>query len=438
MCLSVSVIKSVFEKTARAVSLNYYMTTSMNSSEFYSCYEGIGLSSNSTSLEFWDVEGESDVHKAALVSAAFTLVLIIIGVPSNTLILSSILWQRLYKEPTYILLLNLSIANLLMCIVVMPFTVISGFAGGFVFGGDDLTRCKVCQTGVVLTALALFSLHILTLLSVDRFLFVRYPFKYDCLLSNKVVIGITLGLWIFCFGIALCPLFGFGAVDYGRTISTCKIKFYGRTGSTDNVNYAILLAVEFLLIPLPILFFTNVYLIWTVQKHLRKLYSTKKEIGCNQEEFVSIILKKFEKSKLKKQLQLARLFGGIMMAHLFTWVPVVIYVFQAGVTGSEEFPIAERVFVYICLIFFPVLHPVIEAWLLPEARNILVNVLSTLFRKCLPKCYSHSDGRSMSKFSQNSLCSFNCKLKYFIDLLCIATLPLDNQTDDISHQSTYV
>jgi len=406
--------------------------TNSNSSEFYSCYDGIGLSSNSTNPEFWDVRGETELHKASITSAAFTLVLMVIGLPSNILILTSILWQSLYKEPTYILLLNLSFANMLMCIGVMPFTVISGFGGVFVFGGDDITRCRVCQTGVVLTALALFSLHILALLSVDRFVFVKYPFKYGCILSSKIVIGITLGLWVLCTAIAICPLFGFGDVEFGRSISTCKIKFYGRTGSTDSINYAIFLAVECLLVPIPILFLTNGYIIWTVQKHLRKLYSTKKEIGCNQEEFVSIILKKFEKSKYKKQLQLARVFGGIMLAHLFTWIPVVTYIFRAGVTGGEDFPVAERVVVYICIISFPVLHPMMEAWLLPEVRTFLLEVILSHIGKFLPKSCTHSERKNISKCCHHSLCYCNCKLKHFIDLLCIATLPLDNQRDDIS------
>ena len=78
----------------------------------YSCGDGTGLSSTSVTHEHWDAGGDSKAM--AVTSAAVILTIILVGVPSNLLILVSILRQRLYREPTYIILLNLAIADLLM------------------------------------------------------------------------------------------------------------------------------------------------------------------------------------------------------------------------------------------------------------------------------------------------------------------------------------
>lgn len=148
----------------------------------YSCYEG-RLSNVSITSDFWVIPEK--VRPAALSTAVFTLAFIVVGLPGNLLIILSVLWQRLYKEPTHILLLNLAIADLLVCVLVFPFTMVSGFAGSFVLGGSDSTKCKWCMTAVIFVALCLFSLHMLALMSVDRFIFVKFPLRYHRIMTVR-------------------------------------------------------------------------------------------------------------------------------------------------------------------------------------------------------------------------------------------------------------
>ena len=408
---------------------------SLNSSSLYSCYDGRGLSSNSVTVDYWDTSG-GDLRPPALATAILTFSFILVGIPSNILILVSILRKHLYREPTYVLLLNLAIANLLMCILVMPFTVISGFAGGFIFGTTDWIRCRVCQSAFALVCLALFDLHIVALISVDRYMFVKYPFKYYSVVSIRRVVILTLGLWVFCVLMSLCPLFGFGDIHYGFTISACKIRLDGSTTVTKNIYYGVLVAVELLVIPMPVLVFTNSSIIWTVQKHLRRIYATKKEVGCSHEEMVSKILKDFERTKHKKQLQLIKVFGGILVGHVVTWLPVIIYVFRVAIRGQDHFTALDGVFAYTSFIFFPVLHPILEACLIPEVRKFLVSMICfcACSRKC-GACGGRSGGRNSGTLP-NSQNGITCKphtgcnkIKQYLNLFCLATLPVANEID---------
>ena len=220
----------------------------MNSTVEFSCYDGSGLSHNSVMTEFWNNEG-THFRDTALVSATVTLCFVLVGVPSNLLIIVSILWQHLYRQPTYILLLNLAIVALLMCVLVMPFTVISGFAGGFIFGDTDIIRCRVCQLGIIFSLFALLTIHILALLSIDRFIFIKCALKYHKIVTVKCCTLVCCCLWLVSFVLSSLPLFGFGDLTFGIHVSVCSINFIGKTQVTNNINYAIFLAVE-LLIPL--------------------------------------------------------------------------------------------------------------------------------------------------------------------------------------------
>ncbi len=391
----------------------------LDSNVSYSCSDGYFVSRNSITPEIW--QGEVDnVRSAALASAVFALLFALIGIPTNLFILVSILWQRLYKEPTYILLLNLTVANLLVCVTVMPFTIVSGFAGGFVFGSNDWTRCKVCQMGVFLTCLTLFTLHILALLSVDRYLFIKYPYKYHTIVSKTRVLMVAVTLWILCATIAICPLFGFGDVHYALSLATCKLKFYGETKLASNIYYSMVVAIECLLVPLPILFIFNGLLIWTVQKHIRKVYITKKEIGCSHEELIRKILQDLEKSKFKKQRHLIQVFGGILLAYILTSLPTILYIFQVAITGGDDSHPAHSVFVFICILFSSVVHPTMQACIVPEIKKALPHFCCAKIHCC--NGISKSNGLLAS-----NKCHF--RLKQYVDLLCIASLPYTNETD---------
>ena len=170
----------------------------------YSCYGG-NLSGNFSTPEFWDFPEK--YRSTSLTTAVFTLIFILVGLPGNTLIIVSMLLKRLYRESTHILLLNLAVADLLVCALVMPLTVVSGFAGSFVLGGSDHSKCRWCQTGIIFMALCLFSLHALALLSVDRFVFVKFPLKYHKFMTVQRTV-------ILCHSLvgSLCRCLGFPSI----------------------------------------------------------------------------------------------------------------------------------------------------------------------------------------------------------------------------------
>ena len=343
------------------------MESNTTTTATYSCYEG-NLSEVSITPHFWDIPEAA--RAGVLTTAVFTLVFIVVGLPGNLLIILSILWQRLYREPTHILLLNLAIADLLVCVLVMPFTVMSGFAGRFILGGSDSTKCKWCMIGVIFVALGLFTLHILAFMSVDRFIFVKFPMRYHRIMTRRLSVCCVLVLWLLCIAVSFCPFFGFGDVFFSLNLATCTVEPRGATSVAKNVHYYFFL-VAVAIVPLSILVLTNTWLVCIVQKQIRiTYYAVKQVLPKSQEQVSSSMRRKLNREGNKKQLQLMRVFGAILLSNVLTWLPLIIRIIITAVKGNDDvYSIWVYVFNYLCITFAAVSHPLIEASLLPDIRK---------------------------------------------------------------------
>ena len=392
----------------------------MNFTDQYSCYDGRGLSYNSVTTEYWTSE-DTPLEDTALVSAIVTLCFILVGTPSNLLIIVSILWQNLYRQPTYILLLNLAIVDLLMCVLVMPFTVISGFAGGFIFGNTDIIRCRVCKLGILFTLFALLTIHILALLAVDRFIFIKWALKYHKIVNTKYISIACLCIWIYCCIISSIPLFGFGDVTFRIDIASCVIEFEEDKQITTNTYYAFFVALIGL-IPLIIIIVTNAWILCIIQKQLRKMYSLIKSTNDISETRKNIKLK-LKNSKHIKQLQLIKVFGAIWIANMITWIPFLIRTCGSIIFDGNKFSNEYELLAFIGVVSFAVVHPTIQAIIIPEFRKYIVIIMKKILpSNCSSLSFTGFDsetGRcSCHRGCHCKLCSIDC-----FDMLNAAIIP---------------
>lgn len=343
----------------------------MNNSTPPSCANSSALSSNSVTIHYWDSSGDA-TKVSALTTAAITLCFIFLGLPSNLVIIAAILKKRLYKQPTYILLLNLAIVDFLLCLLVMPFPVMSGFAGEFFFGANDRIRCKVCQTGLFFVVFELVTLNLLTLISLDRLAFVIYPFKYHKMLTVSRTIAVVLVVWVFNLLISAIPLFGLGDVSYYSVVSFCVVKFTGKFQFSRNIYYP-LYAVVISVFLLFVILFCNIWIACIVHKHITRIYNTKR-ISAIEEESAIQAKRRATRTKFLKQLQLFKVLFAVVATNIATWIPVIVCAVYAVLTNGTV-PAAFNVTVFVILMSVGVVHPVIQASLIPELRQHILKLL---------------------------------------------------------------
>ena len=128
------------------------------------------LSHSNITDEVWMIKSEGSLHENSVLAVAiFQLVFMLLSVPWNFAILASIILMKLYKDASYLLLMNLVAADFLVCVLVLPFNIASGFAREFSIGSSDHSRCQACHSVVVLMLLLiLVSLFTMSLMAVDR------------------------------------------------------------------------------------------------------------------------------------------------------------------------------------------------------------------------------------------------------------------------------
>ena len=110
------------------------------------------------------------------------------------ILIYTLVYGREYSvKNSTLLLLCLSLSNLLMAILYMPFVVIAAATGEWIFGCTNSTRENFCQFHGFLFIFSIStSSHILALISVDRFVSIVKPRAYQKYMTWKTVTGIII------------------------------------------------------------------------------------------------------------------------------------------------------------------------------------------------------------------------------------------------------
>ena len=340
----------------------------------YSCRDP-NISRDTVTPEYWESASISDdYHANATAIGVIMSLFLLIGLPANIMIIISIIYKKLYKEPTHILLLNLAISDLLVCVLVMPFTLVAGYAGEYIFGATDHSRCQACQSGLIYIVLTVFAVKVLALISLDRFIFIKYPLRYETIVTPPRTVAVVAIAWVISLVEAIPPFFGFGEIEYAYTFSTCSVSLEG-----DSITYGVfLVAVAF--VSIAVIIVTNIWVICIVRKQIRKVYRTRRSFGNKEElkRYNQGLRKEIRKKKSKKQVALIRAFGVILAGNFFSWTPTYIQIVLLLSLDGNLIPLGYYTFVWLTFVMHSVLHPLIEGCFIPEIRQTLESAFKFL------------------------------------------------------------
>ena len=311
--------------------------------------------------------------------ALILILFLVVGLPWNLWVIGIILYKSLYHQPIVMLMLNLTITNLLLIIMVMPFVIVTGFASEFIFGPTDSIRCKVCQIGVVNIILPNVSVHTLSLMSIDRLLYLKKPLKYKNIVTPGRMLAAIAFIWFLCIIIAVPPLFGFGSILFSYTVAGCVPIFVGETSIGPNIYY-VLAGMGEVIFPLIILFVAYVWILCIARKNLfrklqRNLHLSREDLADNGHDDGDKILKAYNWD----QFRLVQIFGAIFTANVITWFPMIVLSIIIAIHGRGHtlfYTIA-----YLSFLAETVIHPILEARLIKEIWSITSQLFSRTFNK---------------------------------------------------------
>ena len=362
----------------------------------FSCSDP-NLSRDSLTDIVWRIASEGPSHEnGVVIMAAIMIVFLIIAIPWNIVVMIAVVKKKLYREPAFVLLLNLIVADLLVYLFVMPFNIYSALAKEFTLGSTDYTRCQVCHTIVsTIICLVYVSLFCLALMSLDRLVYIKWPLAYSKYVSIKLVLVVLLAVWILCIIISAFPAFGIGETKYANVLSSCSLIVGGETHLTANFNYIVIL-VFVGIFPFVTALVSNVWLLVLVCKTLYSGYNKnmeKESCRPTTSEEVKVTKDKLKSDYQKQQLYLAQVFGALFAVNVITWIPTIFISLVSAAIGTDQVPAPAFAFMFLAFVSQPAIHPILETCFVGRARKAIWNYLCF----CRKKRKSHSSNKTQSK-----------------------------------------
>ncbi|XP_067313415.1 adrenoceptor alpha 1Bb [Pseudorasbora parva] len=164
-------------------------------------YEESSEFSNSSELNGTELE---PLHLSRAVPLGLALGFFIISaVAGNILVILSVVCNRHLRTPTNYFIVNLAIADLLLCTTVLPVSATLEILGYWVFGR---IFCDVWAAVDVLCCTA--SIMSLCVISIDRYIGVSHPLQYPNIVTGRRALLSMLGVWVLSLVISIGPLLG--------------------------------------------------------------------------------------------------------------------------------------------------------------------------------------------------------------------------------------
>ena len=266
---------------------------------------------------------------AQMLVFTFIILATVIG---NSLICISVTKFRHLRTNTNFILLSLALTDLSM-VVIMVLNAITTATGKWIFGE---WRCRaVASVGLTLSFISI--LH-LCCLSVDRYIAIQKPFRYQFIVTRRRVITILLLIWVSVAVVLNIPLadFEFRADTYGCANPV--------TSENDKRSspYIFFLVGIFVVIPFAIICFSNAVVFKTAFTQARQLsrveQSLRESSGDICEEDNNPQAKSTETHSLKREIKAARTFAMVIGVFLLCYTPFYTAGTNRKVAGHVKVP----------------------------------------------------------------------------------------------------
>ena len=188
------------------------------------------------------------------------LILIILA----SLIANSMVFYIFYRKPSLLTIsnrfvLNLTIGNFLITILLMPIVLGSHLAEEWGLGE---VYCTI--TGVLTTLLFTACVLSLLLISLDRYHAIIKPFRYSSTITSTRATLFIILVWVISCIIALPPVVGLGHISYQQDKSMCTVEW--ASPSVEDRIYALGVVVLCFVLPLSLMIWIYVNIFRAVQR----------------------------------------------------------------------------------------------------------------------------------------------------------------------------
>ncbi|XP_037643425.1 vertebrate ancient opsin-like [Sebastes umbrosus] len=164
-----------------------------------------------------------------------------LGLMNNLLVLVLFCRYKMLRSPINLLLINISISDLLVCVLGTPFSFAASTQGRWLIGEGGCV-----WYGFANSLFGIVSLISLAVLSYERYSTMVAPTEADSSNYRKICLGIALS-WVYSLIWTVPPLFGWSSYGPEGPGTTCSVDWTARTA--NSISYIICLFVFCLIVP---------------------------------------------------------------------------------------------------------------------------------------------------------------------------------------------
>ncbi|KAM4557674.1 vertebrate ancient opsin-like isoform 1-T1 [Fundulus diaphanus] len=180
------------------------------------------------------------------------------GLLNNMLVLVLFCRYQMLRSPINLLLINISVSDLLVCVLGTPFSFAASTQGRWLIGEEGCV-----WYGFANSLCGIVSLISLAVLSYERYSTMITPTEADSSNYRKICLGILLS-WVYSLLWTLPPLFGWSHYGPEGPGTTCSVDWTAKTA--NNISYIICLFVFCLIGPFLVIIFCYGKLLYAIKQ----------------------------------------------------------------------------------------------------------------------------------------------------------------------------
>ena len=253
----------------------------------------------------------------------------------NSLVCISVIKFRHLRTNTNFILLSLAFTDLSM-VIIMVLNAATTVTRKWIFG--EWGCQAVASIGLSLSFISI--LH-LCFLSVDRYIAIQKPFRYQFIITKRRVRNILLLIWLSVAVLTNIPLadFEFRADTYGCAQGCADRELISNKPSSP---YIFFLVSVFVIIPFAIIFFSNIVVFRTAFRQARQLSREERRLResladiCDEDETQQE--KSSETHSMKREIKSAQTFALVVGLFLCCYTPFYTAGTYRKIAGPGKVP----------------------------------------------------------------------------------------------------
>ena len=286
--------------------------------------------------------------------AAVIVIEMLAGLITNSFVLILTAYNlKNWKQPSVVFLTNMLLNNLVITLLVMPFSIITAASGEWIFGSTVNQKESVCEFAACLFVYSFYTaIESLVLVSFDRFFFIVKALQYKKYMTVKKAVIIVAVSWILAAILGVPPLFGFGKYEFAYSYGMCTIQW------DNKPKFSFIIFVTYCIF-IGSIIITSIWTFIYTSKYLRSR-SLRKSLLSTHKQRNSLYV--------SQEKKLIGLFGMLLLVHLLCYSPLLIIALLHLIV---PLPLQAYTTSFVMLLSVTSLCPLVQSYFRADVRKVI-------------------------------------------------------------------